>query len=189
MRPSVILAMAVAIALAAGAVWLWRPPQLRPEPSAQAQRSQPAIMGALYPGTTPPARPTSGPTSQETSSYDLAEGKRLYHWFNCQGCHANGGGDIGPALMDDKWIYGSDPRNVFETILAGRPNGMPSFQGKITDAQAWQIVGYVRSLGGLVPQAKAPGRNDDLKAKPPENRTDPQAPVGTPIPKASEGSQ
>ena len=39
----------------------------------------------------------------------IAEGQRLYNAFNCVGCHAHGGGAIGPALMDDLWIHGSDP--------------------------------------------------------------------------------
>jgi cytochrome c oxidase cbb3-type subunit 3 len=35
---------------------------------------------------------------------------------------------------------------VFDTIVGGRPNGMPSFSGKITEYQIWQIVAYVESL-------------------------------------------
>ena len=50
-----------------------------------------------------PAR--SGPSSSdrgkgkdyEDNAYHLAQGKTLYAWFNCNGCHANGGGGSGPA--------------------------------------------------------------------------------------------
>ena len=66
----------------------------------------------------------------------MAEGQRLYRWYNCAGCHANGGGGMGPPLMDDKWIYGSEPENIVATILEGRPNGMPSFRGKVPDDQS-----------------------------------------------------
>jgi len=42
--------------------------------------------------------------------YDNAEavntGKRLFQQYNCSGCHSNGGGGMGPDLMDDVWIYG-----------------------------------------------------------------------------------
>src|SRR4051794_3716850 len=45
----------------------------------------------------------------EENAYALSEGKRLYQALNCVGCHANGGGGIGPPLMDEKWIYGASP--------------------------------------------------------------------------------
>lgn len=93
----------------------------------------------------------------------VSEGKRLFTWYNCVGCHANGGGGMGPALMDDTWIYGSEPENIFSTIVEGRPNGMPSFGGKIPDYQVWQLVAYVQSLSGNVPKAAANGRPDDMQ--------------------------
>src|ERR1044071_3848683 len=55
------------------------------------------------------------PTRSETNAYAIAEGKRLYTQLNCVGCHANGGGGMGPPLMDDKWIYGSAPANKIGT--------------------------------------------------------------------------
>jgi cytochrome c oxidase cbb3-type subunit 3 len=106
------------------------------------------------------------------NAYAIAEGMRLYTWFNCSGCHAHGGGAIGPPLMDDTWIYGSDPANIFDTIVEGRPNGMPSFAGKIPNYQIWQITAYVRSLSGLVPKNAAPGRRDAMQVKTPESATD-----------------
>ena len=40
----------------------------------------------------------------------MGEGKRLYAAYNCAPCHGvNGGGAIGPPLIDDKWIYGASP--------------------------------------------------------------------------------
>src|SRR6266545_1116448 len=35
----------------------------------------------------------------EGNAYAISEGQRLYHAFNCVGCHSHGGGGIGPALM------------------------------------------------------------------------------------------
>ena len=113
----------------------------------------------------------------ERSAYALAQGKLYYRWFNCTGCHAQGGGAIGPALMDENWIYGKDPASIFATIMEGRPNGMPSFRGRIPEEQAWQIVAYVRSMSGLVSSDVAPNRSDTLLGGPPEamrhpNRSD-----------------
>jgi cytochrome c oxidase cbb3-type subunit 3 len=125
----------------------------------------------------------------EVNAYSLAEGKRLFDWYNCNGCHANGGGDKGPALMDDTWIYGSEPSNIYATIVEGRPNGMPSFGGHIPDNEIWELVAYVRSMSGLVPKDAAPSRNDDIQAKKSENRLLPQPPQSSGVPPASERSQ
>jgi cytochrome c oxidase cbb3-type subunit III len=125
----------------------------------------------------------------EVNAYALAEGKRLFSWYNCNGCHANGGGDKGPALMDDVWIYGSEPENIYATIIEGRPNGMPSFGGHIPDNEIWELVAYVRSMNGLVPKDAAPSRNDDIQAKKSENRLLPQPPQASGVPPSSERSQ
>jgi cytochrome c oxidase cbb3-type subunit III len=158
--------------------------EYRPGMAPEARRATEITQSLLVAGDPPPLLVSVNP--YEKNGYDVSEGKRLYRWFNCNGCHANGGGDIGPALMDDKWIYGSDPRNVYQTIVEGRPNGMPTFRNKIPDAQVWQIVAYVRSMSGLVPFYARPGRNDDLQATPPETMTprQPPKPSGSPVPQA-----
>src|SRR4051812_29916280 len=60
----------------------------------------------------------------EENAQALSDGKQLFQKMNCVGCHANGGGGMGPALIDDKWIYGSNPEQIYATITQGRPNGM-----------------------------------------------------------------
>ena len=55
----------------------------------------------------------------EQNAYALSEGKRLFSAYNCNGCHSMGGGGMGPALMDEKWIYGGKPEEIFSTIVAG----------------------------------------------------------------------
>src|SRR3954454_16116565 len=112
----------------------------------------------------------------EENAFAMSEGKRLFSQMNCVGCHAHGGGGMGPALMDDKWIYGYQPEQIFSTIVEGRPNGMPSFRGKLPDYQIWQLAAYVRSLSGLASKDAAPGRNDDMQSRKPENSTEKQVP-------------
>ncbi|KQX17656.1 c-type cytochrome [Sphingomonas sp. Root720] len=80
------------------------------------------------------------------SAAAVVAGKRLYNQFNCVGCHFNGGGGIGPALMDDTWIYGGRLDQIYASIYQGRPHGMPAWGGKIVDEQIWQIAAYVRSM-------------------------------------------
>ncbi len=113
----------------------------------------------------------------EGNAYALSEGKRLFSYFNCVGCHAHGGGGMGPALMDEKWIYGGLPGQVHESIAEGRPEGMPAFKGKVPDYQIWQLTAYVRSMSGLAPQDAAPGREDNMKGPPPEQSRAPETPV------------
>jgi cytochrome c oxidase cbb3-type subunit 3 len=134
-------------------------------------------LSEIQPGPAVPAPAATSP--DEDNAYAIAEGKRLYAQFNCVGCHANGGGGMGPPLMDDKWIYGSAPANIFATIVEGRPNGMPAFGGKLSHDQVWQLVAYVRSLSGLVRQDAASGRSDHMQAKKPEMETDREMPTST----------
>ncbi|HET9578675.1 MAG TPA: c-type cytochrome [Usitatibacter sp.] len=113
------------------------------------------------------------------NAWELSQGKRLFRWYNCSGCHAQGGGGMGPALMDDRWIYGADPDTIYQTIMNGRPNGMPAFHGRIPEEQAWQLVAYVRSMSGLAPKSAAPGRSDGISASPAEAQRDKEQPRTT----------
>jgi cytochrome c oxidase cbb3-type subunit 3 len=117
----------------------------------------------LQPG--PPTPYADAKNPDEENAYAVSEGKRLYELYNCAGCHAHGGGDIGPPLMDDKWIYGSSPQNIYSVIVEGRPNGMPSFGGKIPEAQLSQIIAYVRSMSGQLRKDVSPGRSDHMSSK------------------------
>lgn len=133
----------------------------------------------IQPGQSMPPAPASAPGlpttpyTVEANAFAVSQGKRLYRWYNCSGCHApGGGGDWGPPLSDDTWIYGSEPANIFSSIVEGRPNGMPSFGGHISEDQVWQLVAYVRSLSGQLRKDVAPSRSDALQAAPPENTRD-----------------
>jgi cytochrome c oxidase cbb3-type subunit 3 len=83
----------------------------------------------------------------------VVDGKRLFGQYNCSGCHSNGGGGMGPSLMDDEWIYGDRLEQIHQTLVEGRPNGMPSWGGKIPDDQLWELAVYVRSMS--LPQTLA----------------------------------
>lgn len=173
-----LLVVSVALIILAASAMLWERRSDRTSPAAGASQTDSLSMTEVIAGGPALPQPPGADknTHEELSGYDISEGKRLYHWFNCNTCHANGGGDIGPALMDDKWLYGAEPRNIFASIVEGRPNGMPSFRGKIPDQQVWQIVAYVRSMSGHVPTYAPSSRNDDISAKPPETQA-PREPI------------
>jgi len=98
----------------------------------------------------------------ESNAYEIGQGQQLYDQFNCSTCHANGGGDIGPALMDSAWTYGGRIDQIAASIRDGRPNGMPAFRDTLTEQQIWQIAGYVRSMSGNVARDAASSRGDTM---------------------------
>ena len=106
----------------------------------------------------------------EGNAYQLNQGKRLYEWFNCTGCHANGGGAAGPAFLDGWWRYGPDSVSIFISIRDGRPHGMPSYRDKLTTEQVWQLAAYVQTIGMFAARTAAPSRNDEMQSRPAENR-------------------
>ncbi|AZO09445.1 MULTISPECIES: c-type cytochrome [unclassified Mesorhizobium] len=139
---------------------------------------QPTPVTTLEPGGGRPSPSDNKAAGFEANAFHLSEGKRLFGWFNCSGCHSNGGGGMGPALMDEKWVYGSSMESIHATIRDGRPNGMPAFRDKIPDDQIWELAAFVRSLSGKAPSSAAPSRNDDMMVHPSENRLPDAATLG-----------
>ena len=135
--------------------------------------------------------PLRSDSPYDENAYAVNQGKRLYRWYNCNGCHGMGGGGIGPPLMDSEWRYGGDPASIFESIMRGRPQGMPSFGSHIPEDQVWQIVAYVRSMGGQLRKDVAPSRGDSLypgnpeNARPKEAQVPEKQPAAAPAPGAS----
>ena len=136
------------------------------------------------------ARPFNGRTSIDASvapagarnpyagnAWGVAEGKRLFTAYNCVGCHANGGGGMGPPLMDERWTYGSDDASVFATIAKGRPNGMPAFESRVPESQIWMLAAYVQSMSGRLPMDVLPSRADHMRYSTPENARRARPPV------------
>ena len=133
---------------------------------------------SLEPGAPSPQEDKESPYQE--NAWGIGEGKRLYSAFNCAPCHGtNGGGAIGPALIDDKWIYGGRGEQIYATISQGRPDGMPSFGGHVPPQQIWQLVAYVQAMSGQVEASTATSRNDDQMAALPESRASRQKPIQT----------
>jgi cytochrome c oxidase cbb3-type subunit 3 len=107
----------------------------------------------------------------DDNAWATSEGKSLFNNMNCSGCHFDGGGGIGPPLMDEEWIYGSEPQQIFSSIADGRPNGMPAWKYTLSNQQIWELVSYVRSLSGLNPKGARNGRDDHMARKTPEAST------------------
>lgn len=85
-------------------------------------------------------------------------GKVLFAKY-CRFCHGNtGAGDSTMApkgmkpsnLTDAEWVRGGSEGEIFWVIQNGAPPKyeMKGLKGKVTDADIWNIVHFVRSLGG-----------------------------------------
>jgi cytochrome c oxidase cbb3-type subunit 3 len=131
--------------------------------------SAPLVSAAIDPAV---ADPRSG--GYQDNAAHVSNGQLYYHWMNCNGCHSEGGGGIGPALMDGKWRYGSSMESIVQSISNGRPNGMPKFAGRMTPSQIWEVAAYVRSFTARVPQSLRSGRSEGLSAGEPPTLRDPQ---------------
>jgi cytochrome c oxidase cbb3-type subunit 3 len=135
--------------------------ELRPAPTRLAIFKDAARESDLQPGGVHSEPQVQNPYSG--NAYAISEGQRLFSWYNCAGCHANGGGGMGPPLIKDQWTYGGQPANLFDTIVKGRPNGMPSWGGRIPEYQVWQLVAYIRSLNHEEPVTATPPRSDHIQ--------------------------
>ena len=111
-------------------------------------------------GTSPdsiPVGPIPGGGSTEPSNYlvnpmagdpvALQDGRRLFNWYNCSGCHGgHAGGGMGPSLRDQVWIYGNRDDQIFDSIAQGRSQGMPAWGSKIPQEQIWELVAYIKTM-------------------------------------------
>jgi cytochrome c oxidase cbb3-type subunit 3 len=137
---------------------------VRPSPARVVVYNDAAREDDLQPGGVQTMPHVNNPS--QGNAYDISEGQRLFDWYNCSGCHAHGGGAIGPPLIKTEWIYGGEPANLFDTIVKGRPNGMPAWGGKIPAYQVWQLVAFVRSMNNLEPKSATSVRPDTIEQSP-----------------------
>ena len=77
---------------------------------------------------------------------------RCVYEDNCSACHGESGeGDIyqgAPNLADAIWLYGGSYDAVVETIANARFGVMPSWTGRLTEAEIRAVTAYVHQLGG-----------------------------------------
>jgi cytochrome c oxidase cbb3-type subunit III len=172
-RPLVTLITMTTVAGFAGIVGLRAQQNMALTPA-----HEPVAETTLFPGggAMPPENPLAGRYVGNAEA--IAAGSRLFDWYNCSGCHFHGAGGIGPSLMDDTWRYGGRIDQIVDSIARGRPNGMPSWQGKIPPNEIWEIAAYVLSLSAPSPAKGGPG-----EAEPPSV---PPAPFGAPPPPTPE---
>lgn len=112
------------------------------------------------------AKPKSTATEEELKNPvagdpgAIAAGKKLFN-DNCAICHGeSAGGDIGPSLVDNMFLYKEGDLaddDYFELITNGTDEGeveegrtakggMPSFNDTMSRDEIWSVISYIRSL-------------------------------------------
>jgi len=142
-----------------------------------------AAAGAA-PAINTPVGPVPGPgldlklpvNPYETDPVALTEGRKLFVWYNCAGCHGgHAGGGMGPSLRDVDWIYGNSDAHIFDSIAHGRAHGMPAWGTKLPEEQIWKLAAYVKSL-----------RSEREPEPPPADKNNPSKLRNTPADKEKE---
>lgn len=101
----------------------------------------------------------------------LQDGRRLFDWYNCSGCHGgHAGGGMGPSLRDPVWLYGNRDDQIYSSIAQGRSRGMPAWGSKIPSQQIWELVVYIRSMG-TAQEPDPPVEPPDEMVPNPQNNT------------------
>ena len=89
----------------------------------------------------------------QASPESISAGKRSYARL-CGRCHGPEGKGDGtaatgaqpPDLTDAQWDYGSTDGEIFGVIHDGTSADMDSYAARISDAEIWNVVNYLRTL-------------------------------------------
>lgn len=88
----------------------------------------------------------------------LSNGRSIFT-KNCVACHAaDGGGGVGPNLVDNYWLHGGSIADVFKSIKYGIPaKGMRSWKSDLTPTEIQNVSTFILSMQGTTPlQPKDP---------------------------------
>ena len=86
-------------------------------------------------------------------------GKRLYltYCMQCHGADARGAKGF-PNLTDNDWLYGGNPEQIHQTLVAGRQGQMPPFGAALGEEKVKDLANYVMSLSGKKHDAERAAR-------------------------------
>lgn len=76
----------------------------------------------------------------------VAAGEKTY-MQNCAACHKPDlTGLVGPSLIDEEWLHGSNPTDIFNTITDGVPDkGMQAWASQLGPKKIAEVVSFVLS--------------------------------------------
>ena len=93
----------------------------------------------------------------------IADGQQVFTQI-CAACHKpDASGLVGPSLVDPYWKYGHTDAELFQTVMEGRPAGMPAWGAQLGSEKVWRALTYA----GALPKADTPGVGAPGYAPPP----------------------
>ena len=156
------------LVLATGYIWAQEKKET-PPPAGQ------ATAPAAAPAATPSPHPTTISAEDKArknpvgfTEVSVARGKKIYV-TQCALCHGDKGDGKGELATDMKLALPdfSKPDTLKErtdgelfAIIGGWKDPMPAQTGRLTDTHRWNLVNYLRSVSGKVPQ-KATGKEPE----------------------------
>jgi mono/diheme cytochrome c family protein len=87
-----------------------------------------------------------------TSPASVAAGKKIYQrlCIRCHGAEGKGDGEAAvgaqPSDLTGQLQFGSSDGEMFSVIRHGTSKDMESYAERISDADTWNVINYVRSL-------------------------------------------
>jgi len=107
------------------------------------------------------SQPTANPYRGDAAA--IAEGQQVFLQI-CAACHKpDASGLVGPSLVDPYWKYGHSDAELFQTVMEGRPGGMPAWGTQLGSEKIWRALAYLETL----PRQDAPGVGAPGFAPPP----------------------
>jgi cytochrome c oxidase cbb3-type subunit 3 len=95
--------------------------------------------------------PTQNPYRADAAA--IAEGQQVFVQI-CAACHKpDGSGLVGPSLVDSYWKYGHGDAELYQSVMEGRPLGMPAWGAQLGSEKVWRALAYLETL----PRSHAPG--------------------------------
>lgn len=83
----------------------------------------------------------------------IADGQQVFLQI-CAACHKpDASGLVGPSLVDPYWKYGHTDAELFQSVMEGRPGGMPGWGAQLGSEKVWRALAYLESL----PKTNVPG--------------------------------
>lgn len=97
------------------------------------------------------SQPTTNPYHGDAAA--IADGQQVFLQI-CAACHKpDASGLVGPSLVDAYWKYGHTDAELFQTVMEGRPGGMPAWGAQLGSEKTWRALAYLETL----PKSGAPG--------------------------------
>jgi cytochrome c oxidase cbb3-type subunit 3 len=129
--------------------------------SSQAQYQAEVAAAEAAAAATRASQPTSNPYRGDAAA--IAEGQQVFLQI-CAACHKpDGSGLVGPSLVDPYWKYGHGDSELFQSVMEGRPAGMPAWGAQLGSEKVWRALAYLETL----PRSDVPGVGAPDSAPPP----------------------